>query len=256
MKDFGITYREPTPRNPIHMKGLRPIHLNRILILKIYIYVSLLNFVSTVRGCHSSRPAGCFHFDLQGNLNADDVTSAELWVYKLPDDGDRRQQTLVFSELTGPGYNTTQRSQELGHKYVSAKKRWVRFNVKSAVQRWLDDPKRNFGLLVSCKTCNRHISSSPIGSEDEIKPFIVVQTTDNHRRYRRTTNDCADRTDNHCCREHLYLNFAEIDWDHWITYPEGYTANYCKGVCYGKFIIICDYISGADPGFSIPVRSY
>lgn len=36
---------------------------------------------------------------------------------------------------------------------------------------------------------------------------------------------------NECCRESLYVSFAEIGWDDWIIMPPGYNAYFCKGSC-------------------------
>jgi TGF-beta receptor len=34
-----------------------------------------------------------------------------------------------------------------------------------------------------------------------------------------------------CCRENLYISFADIGWDEWILQPTGYHAYFCRGSC-------------------------
>lgn len=50
-----------------------------------------------------------------------------------------------------------------------------------------------------------------------------------HRRPKRSS-ECGD-SPNECCRESLYVSFAEIGWNDWIIKPEGYNAYFCRGSC-------------------------
>ena len=50
-----------------------------------------------------------------------------------------------------------------------------------------------------------------------------------HRRPKRSA-ECSV-SPNECCRESLYVSFAEIGWDDWIIRPEGYNAYFCRGSC-------------------------
>lgn len=44
-------------------------------------------------------PSACLPFQLPSDIHASDVSSAELWFYKLPDAYDSRNQTIVVSEV-------------------------------------------------------------------------------------------------------------------------------------------------------------
>lgn len=49
------------------------------------------------------------------------------------------------------------------------------------------------------------------------------------KRQRRSINCSAGVSE--CCREKLYISFAEIGWDDWILHPHGYDAYFCRGSC-------------------------
>lgn len=34
-----------------------------------------------------------------------------------------------------------------------------------------------------------------------------------------------------CCRERLFVSFADLGWDDWIVQPRGYHAHFCRGSC-------------------------
>ena len=183
--------------------------------------------------CPPGRSTACFHFDLTGKVDASDVKTAELWVYKEPDSGDARPQTLVFSKLAGQHQNASKVGKELGHKVIGETQGWIRFDLKRLVSRWLINPERNLGLAVRCKTC-QDSDEAPVATEGDRMPFVIIHTASNHQLYRRSTNDCGERSGNRCCRERFYVDFAQIGWD-WVTWPRGYWANYCKGTCFGEY---------------------
>lgn len=76
--------------------------------------------------------------------------------------------------------------------------------------------------------------NSPISFEKSTKPFLMIYTHTQNRiekghRRKRSAN-CEPGT-NDCCRESLYINFADIGWNDWIILPSGYNAYFCKGSC-------------------------
>ena len=71
----------------------------------------------------------------------------------------------------------------------------------------------------------------PISLHQDRKPFIVIDTLPQRTisRQSRNVNCAAGSTE--CCREKLYISFAEIGWDDWIIHPAGYDAYFCRGTC-------------------------
>lgn len=67
--------------------------------------------------------------------------------------------------------------------------------------------------------------------DHDYRPFIVVNTHTNRpmKRQRRSINCSAGVSE--CCREKLYISFAEIGWNDWILHPTGYDAYFCRGSC-------------------------
>ena len=161
-----------------------------------------------------------------------------LWVYKLPDKGDVYNQTIVVSELSEHNRHTKKyiSRRRVKHKRTQVKKGWVSIDIKNTVRRWIEKPKKNFGLKISCKTCKRPVDEEPISSENDLKPFVAIKMKKNtKRRTKRRATDC-DSGYSKCCRASLYVSFSKIKYD-FITQPAGYNANYCKGTC-GKHTFI------------------
>lgn len=109
-------------------------------------------------------------------------------------------------------------------------------DVTYVVKNWLEyQDSPTHAVNVVCKTCGMQKSQSPISFASELKPFLVIYTHSQqkrsltHRRQKRSTN-CTPGN-NECCRESLYISFADIGWDDWIIKPEGYNAYFCRGSC-------------------------
>lgn len=113
---------------------------------------------------------------------------------------------------------------------------WTKIDVSNLAKKWVqfDESQVNEISLV-CKTCNTTENQSPFSTTDSHKPFIVVYThshsksRETHRRRKRSVN--CNMGLNECCRESLYVSFADMGWDDWIIKPEGYNAYFCKGSC-------------------------
>lgn len=74
-------------------------------------------------------------------------------------------------------------------------------------------------------------TDSPICLKHKRKPFIVIDTYSNRKSSRQKRNiNCYSGT-TECCREKLFISFADIGWDDWILYPRGYDAYFCRGSC-------------------------
>lgn len=110
-------------------------------------------------------------------------------------------------------------------------------DVAQVIRNWLDyQDSPIHAINVVCKTCGKDANSSPVSFKPSLKPFLVIYTHTQRRslRYRRTkrhsTTKCSSDS-KECCRESLYISFAEIGWGDWIIQPPGYNAYFCKGSC-------------------------
>lgn len=112
---------------------------------------------------------------------------------------------------------------------------WLKIDVTYVIRNWLEyQDSPTHAINVACKTCGMDSSNSPISFKNTLKPFLVIYTHSQarraaHRRQKRSS-DC-DNGIHECCREKLYVSFAEIGWDDWILQPPGYNAYFCKGSC-------------------------
>lgn len=84
---------------------------------------------------------------------------------------------------------------------------------------------------ISCNTCEKHPTVDLFSLDYGYRPFIVVNTTSSQtiKRQRRSIN-CSPGV-SECCRDKLYISFAEIGWNDWILHPAGYDAYFCRGSC-------------------------
>ncbi|XP_053960155.1 protein decapentaplegic [Anastrepha ludens] len=130
-------------------------------------------------------------------------------------------------------------------------------DVQAAVDRWLQQPKKNYGLLIEVRT-SRSLKPAPYNhvrlrrNADESQeswqrkqPVLYTYTDDgkpksrpirevssrskragHHRRTHRRKNN-----DEICRRHSLYVDFADVGWSDWIVAPPGYDAFYCQGKC-------------------------
>lgn len=108
-------------------------------------------------------------------------------------------------------------------------------DVTYIIKNWLElQDSPTHAINIACKTCGMDKTKSPISFNPNLKPFLVIYTHSRsrksvHRRPKRSLT--CEAGVNECCRESLYISFAEIGWDNWIIKPEGYNAYFCKGSC-------------------------
>jgi inhibin beta len=136
---------------------------------------------------------------------------------------------------------------------------WHAIDLTDAVGKWvLEKPDTKFKLLIDCGGCKGLvevgmpvINSAPKGSKLWLKrqnflrqnnstlhvPYLVMsirkQPVSSKSRKRRSAY-CPAVTEEgppSCCKRKLYVSFADLGWNEWIIYPDGYYANYCFGVC-------------------------
>ncbi|PSN47866.1 hypothetical protein C0J52_01260 [Blattella germanica] len=216
----------------LYFQNLQPIkHHYEVMENNILDLESLMN--NEVRCTPATiNPAVCFTFRLPAEVQAEDVTMAELWLYKERDHRDKHNQTLIISEVAHWDKNQSiQKTKHLAIHQTNVKAGWVKIDLKSAVINWLEFQELIHAIHVACKTCVMDITQSPVSSEGEHKPFVIIntKTVKKNRRPKRNIN-CQPGV-SECCRENLYISFADLGWDEWILQPSGYHAYFCHGSC-------------------------
>ncbi|XP_071440250.1 inhibin beta B chain [Hetaerina americana] len=186
--------------------------------------------------CLSARPPApstCFTFRLPTELVADDVTAAQLWIYKERGSSYLgHNQTFVVSdashwELSGGG----RKPKYIASQTTSIREGWVKINLVWEVKHWLEYSEQPHSIHVACNNCEMGATKSPISLLPENRPFLVVNTNSNsaYQRPKRNVNCVPGLSE--CCRESFYVSFADIGWDDWILQPAGYHAYFCRGSC-------------------------
>ncbi|XP_069693050.1 growth/differentiation factor 8 [Periplaneta americana] len=177
--------------------------------------------------------SACFGFKLPAELQAEDVTSVELWLYKEEDLGDNYyNQSFVVSEVVhGNSNHSIHKTKQLASYETGLKAGWMKIDLLWTVKIWLEYQELTHAINVECKTCIMDVNKSPVALESEHKPFIIIstKTVKKNRRAKRSIN-CHPGV-SECCRENLYISFADIGWDEWILQPTGYHAYFCRGSC-------------------------
>ncbi|KAF5294836.1 hypothetical protein FQA39_LY00320 [Lamprigera yunnana] len=181
-------------------------------------------------------PSACLPFQLPSDIDAADLSTAELWFHKEPDQQDHTGQTFVITEVAyWDSRKNFQKTTPIAIHHTNLTESWIKVDVSQVIRNWLDyQDSPIHAINVVCKTCGRNIRSSPVSFKLMFKPFLVIYTHSQqkrmtHKRIKRYSNCTPDS--NECCRESLYVSFAEIGWDDWIIQPAGYNAYFCKGSC-------------------------
>lgn len=133
----------------------------------------------------------------------------------------------------------------------------INLDVAPAVERWLEKPKRNYGILIHI-TVDRRSQQPPQqhirlkrGVEQKLdswakqQPVLMTYTDDGRykeRMMQKMMNGQSRRPSNRsakkmrggrslCQRRALYVDFTTVGWGDWIVAPKGYDAFYCQGEC-------------------------
>ncbi|CAG2053230.1 unnamed protein product [Timema podura] len=180
----------------------------------------------------AQNPSACFLFQLPIELEPDDLTTVELWIYKERDRLDQHNQTFVVSEVAHWDINhSTQKTKLLTIKDTDVKEGWVKIDMAWVVKNWLEYQELFHAIFIECKSCGMEVARSPISLQPDRKPFLIIRTSSvNKRRRSKRHVNCVPGV-SECCRENLYISFAEIGWDDWILHPTGYQAYFCRGSC-------------------------
>nr|CAG4640924.1 EOG090X07KO [Eulimnadia texana] len=240
-----------------------------------------------------------FKFDMQGIPDHEEAKAAELRIYRSPSvdswelnewcanssdspvmtseststnktETTKRKvcaskQRILISEVIRPANKSKGRKAQLrllDTKVVDSRHEgWETFDVLPALLRWRENPKSNYGLVVTVKNVHdesisdaehfhlrrrrrRRRRSSEGDWEASLeedsqwsvrKPLLVTYTDDGKSRSRsrraaEKKHRRKGRREN-CRRQSLYVDFYEVGWDDWIVAPVGYHAYYCHGDC-------------------------
>uniref|UniRef100_A0A1B6DX80 TGF-beta family profile domain-containing protein n=1 Tax=Clastoptera arizonana TaxID=38151 RepID=A0A1B6DX80_9HEMI len=162
-------------------------------------------------------PSACVQFLLPADLHADEVTSAELWIYRTSYGDD-----FMISEMA---HLRMKREAVLQDG-------WGKFDIVLEVKNWLEYNDLSHAIQIVCISCDKD-SELQIALKEKHRPFLLI-TTDpllKSKRLKRNMSCAPGITE--CCREELYISFADIGWDDWILQPNGYNAYFCRGSCTG-----------------------
>ncbi|XP_076361422.1 inhibin beta chain-like [Tachypleus tridentatus] len=191
------------------------------------------------------------------------VASANLWIQlrqKFPTTSDelppRNNLTLyVFQVDRTPNSSVNTLRWLQSHDVDSFEFGWQRFNLLLPVREWFSKPEsKKLTLLVDCSGCgstvepvlftgvnrierrghrrrHRHSHRHHHPPTPGIRPFLTLTTEPiPRRRTRRYALTCNAHT-TQCCKQSLWVSFKQLNWDDWIMWPRGYSANYCVGEC-------------------------
>lgn len=134
----------------------------------------------------------------------------------------------------------------------SRKNTTVSVDVFPAVERWLQDPKGNHGILIvvysigSKAPPQKHLRlRRDIATAQwwQHQPLLFTYTDDGKNQQRKGTELTKMRPKRQSSRRHnknlkdpcrrrqMYVDFDAVGWSNWIVAPLGYDAYYCGGEC-------------------------
>ncbi|XP_033323946.1 protein decapentaplegic [Megalopta genalis] len=196
-------------------------------------------------------------FDLSSIPSGEKLQAAELSVSRKSilneKDSTQKLGRILVYDILRPGTkgHSAPLLRLIDSKPVNTRKNGtISLDVHPAVERWIDDPKNNHGLLVHVHGSKQeHVRlKRSINERNETwvisRPMLFTYTDDGRykmssasqimdRRARRAAlrkNRRKDGREN-CRRLPLYVDFADVGWNDWIVAPPGYDAFYCHGDC-------------------------
>lgn len=143
---------------------------------------------------------------------------------------------------------------------------WKRVDITKAIGQWFaKNSSEKLYLIIDCSDCGTLIE--PKAAFSAVKPSLASEISDKYIRKRRNHRNKpfrpfivietevmpsrnikkraveCDGSVTRCCKQTLYVNFKELNWDDWIISPSGYHANYCMGSCSHKGLSLDSYIN-------------
>ncbi|KAK1153102.1 bone morphogenetic protein 8A-like [Acipenser oxyrinchus oxyrinchus] len=230
--------------------------------------MSFVNVVEQERDPLHPRPYWKeFRFDLTPIPQGEAVTAAEFRIYKAHSYGHRGNRTLHISVYEIVKEHTNRESDLLLldlQQVHAGDEGWLVFDVATASNRWLLNPRSNLGLRLYVETDEEHsVEPGLVGlvgrkGPRSKQPFMVTffrqsqpalrlprGIRHNRKKHRGRTYDLPHPNKlpglldhnhisdgRHACKRHeLYVSFSELGWKDWVIAPQGYSAYYCDGEC-------------------------
>uniref|UniRef100_A0A3Q2QFT0 Bone morphogenetic protein 8a n=1 Tax=Fundulus heteroclitus TaxID=8078 RepID=A0A3Q2QFT0_FUNHE len=216
--------------------------------------MSFVNLVEQERNLLQPRPYWKeFRFDLTPLPQGETVTAAEFRIYKTLTAGQRANRTLHISvyEIKRENRNRSDLVLLDMQSVPAGQEGWLAFDVTSASNHWLLQPRRNLGIRLYVETeDDRSLSAGWIGlvgrrGPRSKQPFMVTFFRESqipcrppravrpHPRRKKPKYDLPIPTiHGQPCKKHeLYVSFSDLGWKDWVLAPTGYSAYYCDGEC-------------------------
>lgn len=229
--------------------------------------MSFVNLVEQEKDLLQPRPYWKeFRFDLTPLPQGETVTAAEFRIYKTLPMGWRANRTLHISvyEIQREKRNREPELVLLDMQSVPAgQEGWLAFDVTSASNRWLLNPRSNLGIRLYVETEeDRSLSAGVVGlvgrrGPRSKQPFMVTffrasqapcrpprALRHNNPRKKKPKYDLPHpnrpgifdqnyaTSGRQACKKHeLYVSFSDLGWKDWVLAPPGYSAYYCDGEC-------------------------
>lgn len=178
----------------------------------------------------------------------------------------RYHQWVLVHDIVRPGIHGR---RELISRLIDSKVIDIRdgqpviLDVFPAVERWLQSPKDNHGLLIEVMPMDATSKAAKSGNHLRLRravdegdaewlpkqPILFTYTDDGKNRQRsgdqivsrskRASQSAKRATQSrkrkegrqNCQRYPLYVDFQDVGWNDWIVAPPGYDAFYCHGDC-------------------------
>lgn len=203
-------------------------------------------------------------FNVSSIPNSDKLRAAELMLTRNTVFGKKdiitRYQVLVY-DIYRPGIKNKREPVLILIDSKSVKingNKTLSLDVTPAVERWLNIPKQNHGILVHVSSSVGNANTIPKhqhirlkrnilkDSQDEWQkkqPLLMTYTDDGRSKTRSIREAVIPRsrrasrgrnkrpTQKICQRKPLYVDFVDVGWSDWIVAPPGYEAFYCEGEC-------------------------
>ncbi|XP_031629954.1 growth/differentiation factor 8 [Contarinia nasturtii] len=172
----------------------------------------------------------CFTFEIPADIDYNDVDAAELWVYRQPDPNAANEaQSFLVSEIES--WDSKKINKPFAIHYANSSEGWGKIDFTWSIRNWIKYKNLFHVIDISCNTCEKHPTVDLFSLDYGYRPFIVVNTTSSQTiKRKRRSIDCSPGV-SQCCRDKLYISFAEIGWNDWILHPLGYDAYFCRGSC-------------------------
>lgn len=200
-------------------------------------------------------------FDLGNVPPKEALKAAEVIINREPFKGPREKdksyyQRILVSDIIQPGVKGKQEAitRLMDSKLVDIRgNETISIDVLPAVQRWLKNPKNNYGILITVKAVTKGKKHAPKehlrlkrdtrGDWLHKQPLLFVYTDDGrsiHRkgeeivrnRKKRSMRNGRRNDKREPCRRHaMRVDFTHVGWNDWIVAPAFYEAFHCKGEC-------------------------